>query len=273
MSEFSSDGRIVLVTGVDERLGYATAKRLVIDGATVVLHAQDKELADDALERLLADGAQAQRLRMVHADFTKLAEVDELAGMLAATVPALDALINAAAMPGLPRRSHTEDGNELTMQFNYLAPRRLTLALAPALAAAHGRVVTATSRLHVGGNIDYSDLDRNRGIYTPMSVYAQSKLALTMFTRTLAETGPAGLTAISVCPADFELDMPQLRSHAAAPVDGAADLLALLSASSTPVVNGGYYDGIEQAKPAALVRNSRARARLAGWSRRPVHAE
>lgn len=270
MSEFPSDGRTVLVTGVDERLGYETAKRLATDGATVIVHAQDKELADYALERLIADGVQARQVRSVHADFTELAEVDELAGLLAATVPALDALINAAAMPGLQRRSHTADGNELTLQFNYLAPQRLTFALVTALARARGRVVNVTSRLHVGGNIDYSDLDRNRGIYTPMSVYAQSKLALTMFTRTLAETGPTGLTAISVSPADFELDMPQLRSHATAPVDGAADLLTLLSAASTPVVNGGYYDGIEEAKPAALVRNSRARARLAGWSRQPA---
>ncbi|MFE9576627.1 SDR family NAD(P)-dependent oxidoreductase [Nocardia sp. NPDC006044] len=264
MSEFPFDGRTVLVTGVDERLGYATAKRLATDGATVIVHAQDKELADYALERLIADGAQARQVRSVHAAFTELAEVDELAGLLAATVPALDALINAAAMPGLPRRSHTADGNELTLQFNYLAPQRLTFALVTALARARGRVV------NVGGNIDYSDLDRNRGIYTPMSVYAQSKLALTMFTRTLAETGPTGLTAISVSPAGFELDMPQLRSHATAPVEGAADLLALLSAASTPVVNGGYYDGIEEAKPAALVRNSRARARLAAWSRQPA---
>ncbi|WP_378731438.1 SDR family NAD(P)-dependent oxidoreductase [Nocardia brasiliensis] len=272
MSEFSSGGRIVLVTGVDERLGYATAKRLAADGVTVLLHAQDKELADAALERLIGDGADPNRLRMMHADFTKLSEVDELAATLTATVPALDALINAAAIPGPQRRSNTADGYELTFQVNYLAPRRLTMALAVAIAAARGRVVSVSSRLHVGGNIDYSDMDRNRGLYTPMAVYAQAKLALTMFTRTLAESGPAGLTAISVSPADFEIDMPQLRSHAGASRDAAAELLAILSDAATPVVNGGYYEGLEQAKSAALVGNSRARARLAAWSRQPSHA-
>ncbi|MFG1795141.1 SDR family NAD(P)-dependent oxidoreductase [Nocardia sp. NPDC049149] len=268
MSEISSGDRIVLVTGVDQRLGYATAERLVADGATVILHAQDKELADAALERLVAGGAEARRLRMVHADFRHLSEVDELGRMLTATVPELDALINAASVPGPQRRWHTEDGVESTLQINYLAPQRLTMALAPAVAAAKGRVVTVSSRLHVGGTIEYSDLDRNRGIYTPMAVYAQSKLALTMFTRTLAETGPAGLTAISVAPADFEIDMPQLRSHATAPVDSAADLLAVLSSSASPVLNGGYYEGTELARAAALVRNSRARTRLASWSLR-----
>ncbi|MFI9502961.1 SDR family NAD(P)-dependent oxidoreductase [Nocardia sp. NPDC052566] len=266
MSEFSSDGRIVLVTGVDERLGFATAQRLAADGATVILHAQDKELADDALERLVADGAEARRLRMVHADFRRLSEVDELASMLAATVPSLDALINAAAIAGPQRRQKTEDGHELTFQVNYLAPQRLTMALASALATAKGRVVNVTSKMHIGGTVDYTDLDRNRGIYTPAAVYAQSKLALTMFTRSLAETGPAGLTAVSVHPADFEIDMPRLRSHTAAPLDAAADLLLMLGAQGTPVVDGGYYEGIEQAKPAALVRNSRARARLAAWT-------
>lgn len=257
---------MVLVTGADERLGYATAKYLVADGANVILHAQDKERGDEAMERLVHDGAQTARLRLVHADFRKLSEVDELAATLAATVPTLGALINAAAIPGAPGRVNTADGHELTFQVNYLAPQRLSMALAPAIAAARGRVVTVSSGLHFGGNVDYSDLDRKRGIYTPLAVYAQSKLALTMFTRSLAETGPAGLTAVSVRPADFEIDMPQLRSHATAPLDSAAALLATLSKPGTPIVNGGYYEGAEQTEPAALVRNSRARTRLAAWS-------
>ncbi|AFU03468.1 SDR family NAD(P)-dependent oxidoreductase [Nocardia brasiliensis] len=266
MPEFSSGDRTVLVTGVDERLGYATAKRLAADGAAVIVHAQDKELADDAVQRLVAAGADAGRLRAVHADFTELAEVDELGGTLAATVRRLDAVVNAAAVPGPQRRGRTRAGHESTLQVNYLAPQRLTMALAAAVAAANGRIVNVSSRLHSAGNIDYSDLDRNRAIYTPLAVYAQSKLALTMFTRSLAETGPAGLTAVGVSPADFEIDMPQLRSHASAPLDAAADLLATLSDPHTTVVNGGYYDGIDESKPAALVRNSRARARLAAWT-------
>ncbi|WP_330180184.1 SDR family NAD(P)-dependent oxidoreductase [Nocardia sp. NBC_01503] len=270
MSASPSSTRTVLVTGAEERLGFATAERVIADGDTVIAHVLDKNRADDTLLRLQAVARPGQ-VRMVHADFARLTEVDELARTLVAELAGLDALINAAAIPAPQARTRTEDGHELTLQVNYLAPHRLITALAPAIAAANGRVVAVTSRLHLGGNIDYTDLDRNRGIYTPLSIYAQAKLALTMFSRSLAEAGPVGLTAISVYPADFEIDVPQIRSHRDAPVKSAADVLATLSNPATSVVNGGYYEGLEVAKPAALVRNSRARARLAAWSNPLAH--
>ncbi|MGW6421948.1 hypothetical protein ACWF82_04665 [Nocardia sp. NPDC055053] len=42
--------------------------------------------------------------------------------------------------------------------------------------------------------------------------------------------------------------------------------LATLSHPATPVLDGGYYVGAELAVPAGLVRNARARTRLAAWS-------
>ncbi|MVU76539.1 SDR family NAD(P)-dependent oxidoreductase [Nocardia sp. ET3-3] len=267
MSATLSSTRTVLVTGADTRLGFATAQRVIADGDTVIAHILDKNHADETLQRLQAE-AKSGQVRMVQADFTRLSEVDELGHTLAAELGRLDALINAASIAAPFARTHTEDGHELTFQVNYLAPQRLTMALLPALEAARGRVVAVTSKLHAAGNIDYSDLDRRRGIYTPLAIYAQSKLALTMFSRSLAETGPDGLTTVSVHPADFEIDMPQMRSHRTAPLDSAAALLVHLAAPGTPVRNGGYYEGGEPTNAAALVRNSRARTRLATWSNR-----
>ncbi|GAB2548644.1 SDR family NAD(P)-dependent oxidoreductase [Nocardia heshunensis] len=267
MSASSSSTRTVLVTGAEGRLGFATAERVIADGDTVIAHILDKSQADETV-RLLQAAARPGQVRMVQGDFARLSEVEELGRALAAELSGLDALIHTASIAAPQAKTHTEDGHELTFQVNYLAPQRLTMALVPALAAAHGRVVAVTSRLHRGGNIDYSDLDRNRGIYTQDAIYAQAKLALTMFSRSLAETGPTGLTSVSVDPADFEIDVPQLRSHRGAPLTMAVDVLVALSAPGTPVVNGGYYEGYEQANAAALVRNSRARTRLAAWSNR-----
>ncbi|MEC3916810.1 SDR family NAD(P)-dependent oxidoreductase [Nocardia sp. CDC160] len=270
MSATLSSTRDVVVTGADTRLGFATAQRVIADGDTVIAHILDKNHADETVQRLQATARPGQ-IRMVQADFTRLAEVDELGRTLAAEFDRLDALINVASIAAPDARTHTEDGHELTFQVNYLAPQRLTMALLPALEAARGRVVTVTSKLHAAGTIDYSDLDRRRGIYTPLAIYAQSKLALTMFSRSLAETGPDGLTSLSVHPADFEIDLPRLRSHRAAPLDAAAALLVHLAAPGTPVTNGGYYEGAQPSNAAALVRNSRARTRLAAWSNQLAH--
>ncbi|MEC3954481.1 SDR family NAD(P)-dependent oxidoreductase [Nocardia sp. CDC153] len=270
MSAALSSTRVVLVTGADTRLGFATAQRVIADGDTVIAHILDKNHADETTQRLQATARPGQ-VRMVQADFARLAEVDELGRTLAAELTGLDALIHVASIAAPDARTHTEDGHELTLQVNYLAPQRLTMALLPALAAARGRVVSVTSKLHSAGSIDYSDLDRRRGIYTPLAIYAQSKLALTMFSRSLAETGPEGLTSISVQPTDFEIDLPRLRSHRTAPLDPAAATLTELAAPTTAVRNGGYYQGTEPANPAALVRNSRARTRLAAWSNQLAH--
>ncbi|MFE3795524.1 SDR family NAD(P)-dependent oxidoreductase [Nocardia tengchongensis] len=261
----TSRTRTILVTGAEDRLGFATAERLIAEGDTVIAHILDRTRADDTLRSLQA-GARPGQVRIVHADFARLTEVDELGRALAAELPGLDALINTASMAAPQARTRTQDGHELTFQVNYLAPQRLTMALAPALAAAHGRVVNVTSRLHFDGVIDYSELDRNSDVYTPIAIYAQAKLALTMFSRSLAETGPEGLTSVSVYPTDFEIDVPQSSSHRDAPLDAAAELLVALSTPDTPVVNGGYYEGWDRVNAAAPVRNSRARTRLATWS-------
>jgi hypothetical protein len=45
-----------------------------------------------------------------------------------------------------------------------------------------------SSTTHLGARLVWTDLARERG-YTPLAVYAQSKVALTMHARTLTSTG------------------------------------------------------------------------------------
>jgi NAD(P)-dependent dehydrogenase (short-subunit alcohol dehydrogenase family) len=256
MSEYPFADKTVLVTGASDGVGYATARRLVDDGATVFVHANDQRRGDDATAALIKDGAEPLRLHLVVADFTRLAEVASLADQLVAELPALDLLINNAAIAAPERRTYTDDGNEITFQVNYLAAYILTTALTDRIAKAHGRVLSVSSAVHLGGNIGWTDLARARGRYSSLAACAQSKLALTMFTRSLAEANSGRLTAISV-------DVPQV-------VSDAATILATLGAPDTAVVDGGYYQRQVPASAAALVDNARARTRLAGLSDRLV---
>ena len=102
------------------------------------------------MARLVKDGAEPLRLNLVVADFTRLGEVAGLADALAATLPALDVLVNNAAVPAPERRTYTHDGQELTFQVNYLAPYLLTTKLVPRLASAGGRVINVSSLRHSG---------------------------------------------------------------------------------------------------------------------------
>jgi hypothetical protein len=56
--------------------------------------------------------------------------------------------------------------------------------------------------------------------------------------------------------------------HSGRPAEEAATILTTLSSPTYPVVDGGYYDGLEPARPAALVDNERARDRLEELSTR-----
>lgn len=251
----------VLITGATDGIGYATARQFVDDGATVYLHAPDPDTGEKAMTRLVKDGAEPLRLNLVVADFTHLEEVADLADMLTLALPKLDVLVNNAAIAGPERRTYTADGHELAFQVNYLAPYLLTTKLAPKLASAAGCVVNVSSVMHRGGNINWNNLARLKQ-YSPLAVYAQSKLALTMHTRSLAEASGALFTALSVHPGMFATRLLPVYGHSGLPAEEAATILTTLSSRTHPVVDGGYYDGLEPARPAALVENPRARVRL-----------
>ncbi|HEY0803522.1 MAG TPA: SDR family NAD(P)-dependent oxidoreductase [Pseudonocardiaceae bacterium] len=257
--------RTVLVTGATDGIGYETARDLVFAGATVILHARNREYGEDTIARLVKLGAEPLRLHLLVADFTRLREVTELAEQVSDAVPTLDVLVNNAAVAGPRQRTLTEDGNELTFQVNYLAPYLLTRALSGMIATARGRVVNVSSALHRGGRVDWADPTRARN-YTPLAVYAQSKLALTMFTRGLAEFSPRALTAVSVHPGVFDTALLPMYGRIGRPACEAAPHIVRLCAPKTAVVNGGYYEQDEAVAPAELVDNPRARARLSRLS-------
>ncbi|SIR74003.1 SDR family NAD(P)-dependent oxidoreductase [Micromonospora avicenniae] len=248
--------RTAFVTGAAEGIGYAVAARLTAMGWRVLLHARTAAEGAVAVDRLISQGADPERLRPIAADFTRLAEVRDLADQV--TSP-LDLLVNNAAVAGDTRRVQTADGHELTWQVDYLAPYLLTRLLLPALTAADGpRVVNLSSSLHRMGNLPWDDLDR-AGRYSPVAAYAQAKLALTVFGAELAERVD-GLTAVNVHPGVVRTSLTHLYSRSGAPVEDGA--LAVLRAAVSDTVNGGYYEGTLRAVPAPIVGDRSCARRL-----------
>ncbi|WP_418004154.1 SDR family NAD(P)-dependent oxidoreductase [Mycobacterium sp. PDNC021] len=261
MSEPLSTCPTVLVTGATDGIGYATARQFADDGATVYLHAPDRDSGEEALTRLVNDGAEAQRLNLVVADFTRLGEVSDLADTLAEALPKLDVLVNNAAVAGPEQRTYTPDGHEIAFQVNYLAPYLLTTKLASKLVCSRGRVVNLSSVMHRGGSISWNNLSRVHQ-YSPLAVYAQSKLALTMHTKSIAEASGDSFAAFSVHPGMFATRMLPVYGDSGQPVEEAATILTTLSSRTHPVIDGAFYDGVEPARAAAIVANPRARIRL-----------
>lgn len=98
------------------------------------------------------------------------------------------------------------DGNKLTFQVNYLSHYLLTRLLMDRLTVSgNSRVINLSSVLHLTANLNWSDPQRTKS-YSPVPVYAQSKLAMSMFARSLSTKEPR-VNAVSVHPGIVETDL------------------------------------------------------------------
>jgi len=105
-------------------------------------------------------------------------------------------LIHNAGLINGSRRATTE-GLENTFAVNHLAPFLLTgLLLGRLRAAANARIVNVSSRAHMEGFLDITDLQMERS-YSPWRAYRASKLAQILFTYELARRLPAS-TGVTV---------------------------------------------------------------------------
>ncbi|MEU8006141.1 SDR family NAD(P)-dependent oxidoreductase [Catellatospora sp. NPDC049111] len=251
---------VVLITGATSGIGFETALRLTHLGTAVIIHGPHELEVRRALTRLQHRGADVRRLDGAVADFTRLGEVAALAEHVHARYPRLDVLVNNAAIAAPAARYRTEDGNELTLQVNYLAHYLLTRLLRERLRAANGRVVSVSSAAHRTADIDWTDPQQLRA-YRPQAAYAQSKLALTMFSRALAQREPQ-LTAISVDPGSTDTALLPLYGGAGQPAATGADPVLHLCSPRIRVRTGAYYAGLQIGVPNPLVHHDKALDRL-----------
>lgn len=174
-------GRVAVVTGATGGIGYETAMALAGAGAHVVLAGRDAARADGALQAIRAACPRAS-VEAVRVDLASLAQVERFAAALMARHARIDVLVNNAGVMTPPTRQASADGFELQFGTNYLAHFALTAWLAPALERAEAaRVVNVSSVAHrMRAAIHFDDPQWTRA-YAPWPAYAQSKLAMLMF--------------------------------------------------------------------------------------------
>ncbi|MCW2913699.1 MAG: short-chain dehydrogenase/reductase [Actinomycetia bacterium] len=210
----------------------------------------------------MSDTARTVLVTGAVADFTRLEEVRELAEWVGREHPRLDVLVNNAGTAGMEGRVVTRDGHELTLQVNYLAPYLLTRLLwEPLMAGPAGRVVNVSSSLHRSGHLHWGDLNY-ASRYSRVAVYAQSKLALTMFAKGLAEYGQSGPAAVAVHPGVVATALMSIYGRIGGPVGEGATAVTHLAAPGMRLVNGAYYNGPSLGHAAPLVADRRSIGRL-----------
>jgi len=177
-------GQIVLVTGANGGLGFATAKAFAAHNAVVVMACRDTGKAEAAAEQVRAAHPDAT-LEVLALDLANIESVRSAAHEFPQRHPRLDILCNNAGVLGLPLQ-RTRDGFEMVFGVNHLGHFALTVLLMPALASApNGRVVSVSSLTHRRATLPLDDLNWELRSYRKSAAYAQSKLANLLFMREL----------------------------------------------------------------------------------------
>lgn len=190
--------KTILITGSTDGIGLATAKSLLKLGHTVLIHGRNAEKLL-ALEKQLAELAHPRQIFTYQADLSVLSEVEKLVSAIKKEHIVIDCLINNAGVFVVPE-TVSKDGLDVRFMVNSIAPFLLTQQLLPLLNH-DSRVINLSSAAQAP--VDPEELTQVSQL-SDNTVYAKSKLALTMWSHYMASiVGDNGPVIVAVNPKSF----------------------------------------------------------------------
>jgi 3-oxoacyl-[acyl-carrier protein] reductase len=188
MNQIDLRGRVAVITGGAQGIGYATAERMLASGASVVLWDIDAARLDQAVAALASRGP-------VSTDRVELTEQDSVAAAAAATLRRhgrIDILVNNAGITGGNAPTWELDPAvwRRVVEVNLIAPFLACRAVVPQMIAqGYGRIVNIASVAGKEGNPNASH-------------YSASKAGLIGLTKSLGkELATKGVLVNAVAPA------------------------------------------------------------------------
>ena len=268
-------GRICLVTGATDGIGWMTARALARDGARVIVVGRNRTKGESRVAAIRAETGNAS-VELEVADLAAQDEIRALAGRLAGTLPRLDVLVNNVGA-WFHRRVESPDGIEMTWALNHLGYFLLTGLLLDLLGRAEAaRIVNVASRAHRGPQVDFDNPEGARG-YSGWRAYQQSKLANLLFTYRLAERlAPSGRMSANCLHPGFVASrfghnnpgLPRFvagvtqRLFAISEEKGAATSHFLAANEAVAGVSGRYFVKCRASESSPASRDREAQARL-----------
>lgn len=230
----------ILLTGATDGIGFETAKRLVGAGHTVLIHGRSEKKLADTCEHL-AQLHGAGIVETYRADLSDMAAVETLAQSIKETHDALDVIINNAGVFST-LQPVTKDDLDVRFVVNTLAPYLLTQRLLPLLSS-NGRVVNLSSAAQSTVSLNALQGKQRLG---DNQAYAQSKLAITMWSAHLAQAlAPRGTSIIAVNPASLLASKMVKEAYGVAGHDlgiGADILVRAALSDEFAHASGKYFD-------------------------------
>lgn len=260
--------KTVFITGGTSGIGEETAIALAKKKWRVISTARSAESGDEAKKEIIAQSGN-ENISFFVCDLSSMRAIRNMCTEIIAQCPRIDVLINNAGVME-HERTLSQEGFELDFAVNYLAPFVLTTTLLPLLRkSAPSRIVNVASSLHFQGRIDLADVEGSRN-FDHYQTYANSKLALMLFTKKLArDLSGTGVTVNALHPGVVATPMntrniahmnPVIRffykKTFLSPKKGAETSVYLATAPEVEKISGEYFYKKKSIRPSALAEDS-----------------
>ncbi|QHW29494.1 SDR family NAD(P)-dependent oxidoreductase [Paenibacillus rhizovicinus] len=283
-SSHNVTGKYAIITGATSGIGLAAAQALAARGANLGIVARNAAKANEVADRIRTSFGNRITVDVFLADMSSQQSIRRAANEILAKCQRIDMLINNAGAMFVNHKL-TEDGLEMTLAVNHIAPFLFTkLLLNRLMMSEHARVITTSSHGHKMAmkGIDFDDLSGKRyfGFLGklkggPNFRYGETKLANILFTAELAQRlKGTNVTAYCFDPGlvatNFNRDngfmarmtTAVMMKFARTPEQGAETLLWLADTDGKNLENGRYYADKQIGKLSAQAGNLEAAKKL-----------
>ncbi|MCW3494168.1 SDR family oxidoreductase [Microbacterium sp. SSM24] len=182
-------GRLAVVTGASDGVGFEIAARLARSGADLVLPVRNRAKGDTAADRIRERTPDAD-IRIRSLDLASRESVARFSREALDVGRPIDILIANAGVMTPPTRRASADGHELQLATNHLGHFALVAHLLPLLIAGRAHVTSQVSVAADQGAINWDDPDWERG-YDAMKAYSSSKIMFGLFAAELQRRSDA----------------------------------------------------------------------------------
>ena len=176
-----------LITGAAGGMGFEITKAVAQAGYPIIMACKNIEKAALKRTQIIQETKNSQ-IEIEYLNLASLQEVKNFVERIRQKQIKIGLLMNNAGM--MPcRYSKTEDGLEETVSVNYLGTVLLTRLLEDNMTQG-SRIVNMISLTYRYGRLDFDDFFTHgkKGKFSRLSIYSNTKLALTLFTLKYAET-------------------------------------------------------------------------------------
>ncbi len=230
--------KTILITGSTDGVGKLTATKLAENGHKIIVHGRNSEKLKNTISEI-KEITNNDRISGFVSDLSDFDSVNKMISDISNEFSSIDILINNAGV-FKSRIEQNQDGLDMRFAVNYLAPYLLTNGLLPILKNSDSpRIINLSSAAQATVSMDAL---AGKEQISSNEAYAQSKLALTMWSFAFAQNHP-GVITIAVNPGSLlntKMVQEAFGRHWS-PADKGADILVELAVAEKHAPNNGKY--------------------------------